>query len=90
MNLDDGGPRLLFKGCTSLSKGYGLIATFSEDIDITVFREEIGLAATVGGLETLTNRKETHSPSGRHQNSLPGIRSRPDVGFYCELSKRQN
>ena len=30
--LKDGGPRLLFKGGTSLSKGYGLISRFSEDI----------------------------------------------------------
>jgi hypothetical protein len=30
--LDAGGPRLLFKGGTSLSKGYGLIERFSEDI----------------------------------------------------------
>jgi Nucleotidyl transferase AbiEii toxin, Type IV TA system len=36
--LQAGDPRLLFKGGTSLSKGYGLIARFSEDIDITVFR----------------------------------------------------
>src|SRR5579871_5145000 len=35
-------PRLLFKGGTSLSKAYGLISRFSEDIDITVFREDIG------------------------------------------------
>ena len=45
--LDSGGPRLLFKGGTSLSKSYGLIERFSEDIDITVFREDIGQAATV-------------------------------------------
>ncbi len=35
-------PRLLFKGGTSLSKAHGLISRFSEDIDITVFREDIG------------------------------------------------
>ena len=35
-----GGPRLLFKGGTSLSKAYGLIRRFSEDIDITVFRDD--------------------------------------------------
>lgn len=33
----NGGPRLLFKGGTSLSKGFGLISRFSEDIDVTVF-----------------------------------------------------
>lgn len=32
-DLAAGGPRLLFKGGTSLSKGYGLIERFSEDID---------------------------------------------------------
>src|SRR5471030_1927861 len=47
------GPRLLFKGGTSLSKAYGLIARFSEDIDITVFRQDIGEAATVDELEAM-------------------------------------
>jgi hypothetical protein len=49
--LEAGGPRLLFKGGTSLSKGYGLIERFSEDVDITVFREDIGQPATVEELE---------------------------------------
>ena len=35
-------PRLLFKGGTSLSKVYNAIQRFSEDIDITVFREDLG------------------------------------------------
>ncbi len=51
------GPRLLFKGGTSLSKGYGLIERFSEDIDITVFREDIGQAASVEDLEALSGKK---------------------------------
>lgn len=57
--LEPGGPRLLFKGGTSLSKGYGLIERFSEDIDITVFREDIGQAATVEELEGLSGKKRT-------------------------------
>jgi hypothetical protein len=57
--LPAGGPRLLFKGGTSLSKGYGLIARFSEDIDITVFRDDIGQAATVAELEALSGQKRT-------------------------------
>src|SRR5271170_960957 len=57
--LEAGGPRLLFKGGTSLSKGYGLIERFSEDIDITVFREDIGQSATVEELETLSGKKRT-------------------------------
>jgi hypothetical protein len=55
--LEVGRPRLLFKGGTSLSKGYGLISRFSEDIDITVFREDIGQAATVEQLEGLSGKK---------------------------------
>lgn len=55
--LPAGGPRLLFKGGTSLSKGYGLISRFSEDIDITVFRDDLGQVASVGELETLSGKK---------------------------------
>jgi hypothetical protein len=55
--LPAGGPRLLFKGGTSLSKGYGLINRFSEDIDITVFREDLNQAATVEELEGLSNNQ---------------------------------
>lgn len=51
------GPRLLFKGGTSLSKGYGLIARFSEDIDITIFRDDIGQPATVEELNALSGKK---------------------------------
>ena len=37
-----GQPKLLFKGGTSLSKAFGLIHRFSEDIDAVVFREDLG------------------------------------------------
>ena len=52
-----GGPRLLFKGGTSLSKAYGLIQRFSEDIDITVFRDDLDEPATVEELEALSGKK---------------------------------
>jgi hypothetical protein len=52
-----GGPRLLFKGGTSLSKAYGLISRFSEDIDVTVFREDIGEGASFEELENLSRKK---------------------------------
>jgi len=55
--LKGGGPRLLFKGGTSLSKGFGLINRFSEDIDVTVFRDDIGEPATIGELEALSGKK---------------------------------
>jgi len=55
--LPAGHPRLLFKGGTSLSKAYGLISRFSEDIDVTVFRGDIGQAASVEELEALSRKK---------------------------------
>lgn len=51
------GPRLLFKGGTSLSKGFGLIRRFSEDIDVTVFRDDLGEAASIEELEALSRKK---------------------------------
>lgn len=51
------GPRLLFKGGTSLSKAYDLIQRFSEDIDVTVFRDDLDAAASVEELETLSSKK---------------------------------
>jgi hypothetical protein len=55
--LKEDGPRLLFKGGTSLSKGFGLIKRFSEDIDVTVFRDDLGEPATVEELEGLSGKK---------------------------------
>ena len=37
-------PKLLFKGGTSLSKAFGLIQRFSEDIDLVVHRDGLGFA----------------------------------------------
>jgi hypothetical protein len=54
---DAGGPRLLFKGGTSLSKAFGLISRFSEDIDITIFRDDLGEGARVEELEALSGKK---------------------------------
>lgn len=50
-------PRLLFKGGTSLSKAFGLISRFSEDIDITVFRHDLGEPVSIEDLEKLSAKK---------------------------------
>ena len=50
-------PRLLFKGGTSLSKAFGLISRFSEDIDITVFRQDLGERVSIDDLERLSGKK---------------------------------
>lgn len=70
-----GGPRLLFKGGTSLSKAFGLISRFSEDIDITVFRDDLGQAADVAELTALSgkrrraSRRNSHRLSGLHRGT---------------------
>jgi predicted nucleotidyltransferase component of viral defense system len=55
---DPSEPRLLFKGGTSLSKAYSLISRFSEDVDITVFREDLGLNIEVENLELLSGKQQ--------------------------------
>lgn len=55
----EGEPRLLFKGGTSLSKAYDLISRFSEDIDITVYREDIGHPADLVTLQSWGKNKRT-------------------------------
>lgn len=53
----EGGPRLLFKGGTSLSKGFGLIRRFSEDIDVTVFRDDLGQDYSFEQLQGMSRKK---------------------------------
>jgi hypothetical protein len=55
--LPAGQPRMLFKGGTSLSKGYGLIKRFSEDIDVTIFRDDLDQPASVAELEALSGKQ---------------------------------
>ena len=55
--IPSGSPRLLFKGGTSLSKAHGLIRRFSEDIDITVFRDDLNQAASIEDMEKLSRKK---------------------------------
>src|SRR5438105_8960752 len=72
--LPAGHPRFLFKGGTSLSKAYGLISRFSEDIDITVFRDDIGQAASVSELEGLAGKSA--SPNWRRSRTPVASTSR--------------
>jgi hypothetical protein len=51
-------PRLLFKGGTSLSKAHALISRFSEDIDITVFREDLKQNKSLEELELLSGKQQ--------------------------------
>jgi len=76
--MGEGHPRLLFKGGTSLSKSFGLINRFSEDIDITVFRDDLGEPASIDDLEALSGKKrrarldaDSGRVSGLHQRAVP-------------------
>jgi hypothetical protein len=85
--LAAGGPRLLFKGGTSLSKGHGLISRFSEDIDITVFREDIGQAATVEELEGLSSKKRAARLDAIREG-LSKLHQRPAAGASLTIAPR--
>ena len=54
-------PHLTFKGGTSLSKVYGLIDRFSEDIDLSIEREFFGFG---------TPHDPENAPSKKKQNSI--------------------
>lgn len=53
----DDGVRLYFKGGTSLSKAFGLIQRFSEDIDIGIYKADIG-APLEADIEALTSNSQ--------------------------------
>ena len=48
----------VFKGGTSLSKCFGLIQRFSEDLDITISRELLGFHETLETVSELSNKKQ--------------------------------
>ncbi|MGS0741088.1 nucleotidyl transferase AbiEii/AbiGii toxin family protein [Glaciimonas sp. GG7] len=48
---------MLFKGVTSLSKAFSLIFRFSEDIDITIFRDNLGQEAKVSDQDAPSGKK---------------------------------
>ncbi|MGA8476348.1 MAG: nucleotidyl transferase AbiEii/AbiGii toxin family protein [Chthoniobacterales bacterium] len=84
----EGGPRLLFKGGTSLSKAFSLISRFSEDIDITVFRQDLGQPASIEELESLSGKKR-RARLDAIREALPIPYRRTAVGEsrpYCEAN----
>ncbi len=57
VRLEGIGAHLTFKGGTSLSKAYGFIDRFSEDIDLVVDRNVLGAEASARALEGLSPRQ---------------------------------
>ncbi|WP_418120712.1 nucleotidyl transferase AbiEii/AbiGii toxin family protein [Variovorax sp. 350MFTsu5.1] len=82
--LEPGGPRLLFKGGTSLSKAFGLISRFSEDIDITVFREDLCQYVDVAELEAMSGKKRR----ARLDEIRDACRTYIDGPFFSQLQAR--
>lgn len=56
--LPELGPHLVFKGGTSLSKVYGLIDRFSEDIDVSFHREFLGFGDEENDPESASSNKD--------------------------------
>jgi len=63
-------PHIVFKGGTSLSKVYGLIERFSEDIDLSLNREYLGFGDDLSEGKIRKLRRASHSFS---LNTLPDI-----------------
>lgn len=70
-------PRLLFKGGTSLSKAYQLIERFSEDIDFTIFREDIGFE----------DSKDPALATNKRQKQLSGELKQAASDYICNKLK---
>jgi len=71
-NLPEWGKQLVFKGGTSLSKGWGLIERFSEDIDIVINRDFLGF----GGDKSPEKAPSNKQRKNRLENLKETCRSR--------------
>lgn len=67
----DFGQDFIFKGGTSLSKGYGIVERFSEDIDVLVLPGERGRGAT----DTLMKQMSSRAAAGIGGSASPVARS---------------
>src|SRR4051794_10678327 len=74
---------LLFKGGTSLSKVYGAIERFSEDVDLSFDRADLGFGGTQDPLHAATGKKRKHGVEALAETCQRVIR---DV-FLPELAR---
>ncbi|MDO4160128.1 MAG: nucleotidyl transferase AbiEii/AbiGii toxin family protein [Prevotellaceae bacterium] len=66
------GNKIVFKGGTSLSKGYGLVSRFSEDIDLAVLAENL----TGNQIKTLMSNVSKEITIGLNETVLDGVTSK--------------
>jgi DNA ligase (NAD+) len=69
-------PSLLFKGGTSLSKAFGLIDRFSEDIDLTLNRGELGFAMADDPLEIAAPKARARRIEALAEAGVRSVRER--------------
>ena len=75
---------ITFKGGTSLSKAWGLIERFSEDIDIAISRKVFGQEPPFGPEDAPTNRQRKIRLEELEKRVLRLFET-----FYCPNSKRK-
>ncbi len=63
----------VFKGGTSLSKGYGLISRFSEDVDIAIISEE---SQSGNEIKTVIRAVEKDMSAGLREKEVEGVSSK--------------
>jgi predicted nucleotidyltransferase component of viral defense system len=72
--LPDVGAHLTFKGGTSLSKAYGLIERFSEDVDLVIDRGHLGYEGELSQNRIKKLKKAVRAKV--HEQILPGLSKR--------------
>ena len=73
-NLPDIGPRLTFKGGTSLSKAWKLIERFSEDIDVVIDRDFLGYGGDASPEAAPSRKKRRQSLDALRESCQACIR----------------
>ena len=70
----------VFKGGTSLSKGYGLINRFSEDVDVAVLTQKL----SGNQIKTLISKVCKEMTQGLQEQVVPELTSKvPIIGKPC-------
>lgn len=78
-------PSLIFKGGTSLSKGFNLIERFSEDIDLAIHRSFFGIDKTSKSqIEKLRKMSRTYIHENLSKQLESWLRSMGVSGFHIE------
>ena len=72
------GKQTVFKGGTALSKCYGLIERFSEDIDLVVLRNKLGLTSQVSNTIQI-GKKEIRPPLQRDRYKITFVKQKNTI-----------